>query len=362
MEAIVDYSVFLHEAKDAVTELDSLKQKRDQASLGLRQDKRALEAEKKAVADEIRKTSKKRLDDISSGYDKQIGKCQDRLRKAKSRREAAKGKGMRERIVEETADLRDDNRRIRLEITTLFQQWHIPAYCNTTFYYSLYYPKFAGEFVILALTVLVCFLVIPFGVYLLIPNRHVWQLVLAYVICILLFGGLYILVGGAPRDEHGDILRQGRQLRNERHANDRRIRAITRSIKKDQNDSVYNLGQYDDEISHIQHELSDIAQQKKDAVNTFETVTRNIIFDEITASHKERLDQLTDACEKREGELNGLEASLKEKSLAATERYAPYLGNEFMTAEKIDALLETLANGTAANLAEAIREYKRTHA
>lgn len=360
MEAIRDYSAFLKEAKSAVEELCSLEAQRDQMEAKLRQDKRLLEAEKKATDDEIRKTTKNRLDDITSGYDKQISKGQEQLRKAKSRRETAKGKGMRERIVEETSDLRDDNRRIKLQIKTLFQQWRIPAYCNTKLYYALHYPRWFDEFMILILAVLICFLAVPFGSYLLIPDRKVWHLVLSYFLCILIFGGAYVFIGRGARDEHGDILREGRNLRNEMHANDKRMKIITKNIRKDRNDSVYNLGKYDDEIAQIQQTLSETTEKKRDAINTFETVTKNIIFDEITASHKERIDELTAACEQEDWELKRMEAAVQDKQLYVTDRYAPYLGKEFLTPERLEALLDIMEHGTASNLSEAMQMYRRS--
>ena len=45
--------------------------------------------------------------DISGSYDKEIAKGQDKLKKARVKREKARNQGMQDRIAEETADLRD---------------------------------------------------------------------------------------------------------------------------------------------------------------------------------------------------------------------------------------------------------------
>ena len=155
MEVITDYGTFLREAKSAVQELDRMKEQQERLARQLKQDQKALEAGKKQVEDAIAQTTKKRKNDITAGYDKELSKGQERLKKARSKREKAKSQGVKERIVEETADLRDDNRRIRLQIRTLFQQEHVPAFCNTGWYYALYFPRWPGEFLQLAAAVLV---------------------------------------------------------------------------------------------------------------------------------------------------------------------------------------------------------------
>ena len=131
MNVITDYGTFLREAKSAVMELAELERQEERLSRKLKQDQKSLESEKKLLEDTINQTTKKRLGEIVSSYDKELNKGQEQLKKARSKREKAKSQGIRERIVEETSDLRDDNRRIQLHIATLFQQKSVPKYCNT---------------------------------------------------------------------------------------------------------------------------------------------------------------------------------------------------------------------------------------
>ncbi len=121
MNVITDYGTFLREAKSAVMELAELERQEERLSRKLKQDQKSLESEKKLLEDTINQTTKKRLGEIVSSYDKELNKGQEQLKKARSKREKAKSQGIRERIVEETSDLRDDNRRIQLHIATLFQ-------------------------------------------------------------------------------------------------------------------------------------------------------------------------------------------------------------------------------------------------
>lgn len=107
----------------------------------LNQSRRQLEAEEKAVADHISQTIKRRAADLASGYDKELNRGQERLRKAKSRREKAKSQGIKERISEETAPIREQNRQLKLQLKTVFQQNHVPAFCRSSWYYRLLHPE-----------------------------------------------------------------------------------------------------------------------------------------------------------------------------------------------------------------------------
>ena len=150
-QAITDYGTFLMEAKQAVTDLRDMEQRETALSSQLKQSRRQLEAEEKALADRISQTVRRRASDIAASYDKELGKGQEQLKKAKARREKAKSQGIKDRIAEETAGFREENRKLKLQMKTVFQQNHVPAYCRSNWYYRLFAPKWPGEFAALFL-------------------------------------------------------------------------------------------------------------------------------------------------------------------------------------------------------------------
>ena len=105
--------------------------------------------------------------------------------------------------------------------------------------------------------------------------------------------------------------------------------------------------------------MSETAAKKKEALNTFETVTRNIIIDEITANNKDKLDLLRETCEFQENELKNLDDELKTQNLFVTDKFGAYLEKEFLHPQRLDALLDIVQNGAASNLNEAMDEYKK---
>ena len=102
-QAITDYGKFLAEAREAVDSLNCDQNTYDQLAAEEIRLERELETAKKAVADNISQTTRKRRDEISSDYDQEIGKGQERLKKARAKREKEKSRGMKERIADETS-------------------------------------------------------------------------------------------------------------------------------------------------------------------------------------------------------------------------------------------------------------------
>ena len=115
-QAITDYVKFLADARDAVYRVNCDSRTARQLEAEESQKEKELASLKKEVADTISRTVKARRDEIESGYDREIAKGQDRLKKARAKREKAKDKGVKERIAEETSQLRDHNRDLKIHI------------------------------------------------------------------------------------------------------------------------------------------------------------------------------------------------------------------------------------------------------
>jgi len=352
-QAITDYVKFLADARDAVYRLNNdqatAKQLKEQ---GERQEKE-LAAAKKAVTDSVNQTIKKRRSEIDTSYDKEIAKGQERLKKARTQREKAKNKGMKERIAEETSELREHNRDLQIQMKTMFQKDKVPVFCRTTFY-SLYYARGLKERLIGFITFLICFLALPCGVYFLLPDRKIWYLVLVYFADIIIFGGLYVTIGNRSRSRYHDALKQGREIRNLLSSNEKKIKVIVHSIEKDGNEDIYDLEKYDDEIACAQQELSDIAAKKKDAISSFENVTRNIIADEIEGNHRAEIEEKEQKLQEVNDSLAQLESSIRQQNIHITDTFGPYLGKEYLNTDKLLGLSKLIQSGTASNITEAI--------
>ena len=98
------------------------------------------------------------------------------------------------------------------------------------------------------------------------PQQKVLYLVGIYAGILLIPGGLYMTIGNHTKLQYMETLREGRQILDQIHANDRKIRVITSTIRKDRNEAIYNLEKFDDEIARLQQELNEVSARKKDAL------------------------------------------------------------------------------------------------
>lgn len=357
-QTITDFNTFLEDAKEAVSELAEFTKKEEELKLEEACLEKSLDTEQKAVTDAINLTVKKRREEISSSYDAEIEKTQDKLKKIRSKRGKAKNQGIKERIDEETAEIYTYSRELKVRMKTLFQKERVPKICGSRFYYALYFTKGFKETFMLLITLFICFLAIPYGIYMMLPVRKTPYLVGIYFACILIFGGLYTLIGNLTRGRHLAALREGRTIRSLLATNKRKIRVITNSIKKDKNEAVYDLEKYDDDIARSEQDLVDITSKKKEALNTFEDVTKNIITDEITGNSKEKIDNLKADYEAAVNRLRYTETMVQEKKIYITDTYESYVGKEFLNRDRLEALRKILESKEAANISEAIEVYK----
>lgn len=358
IQAITDYTAFFTDAKQAVQELDELKQK-EKMLQGLEKElENSLKSRKKEAADTIAQTVKKRSDEIAGSYDAEIGKAEDRLKKVRSKREKAKNQGEKERIAEETQSLTRENQDLNDQMKTIFRANHVPGFCAGNLYCSLYFTKGLKEMMTMVIALLIFFLAVPVGIYFAIPERHALYLVGIYVAVIVIFGGIYVKIGNSTKLKHMDALKEGRTIRDRIKANRKKMKAIARSIRRDKDEAVYNLQKFDDEIAQLNQDLAQTERKKKEALNTLETVTKNIISDEIMGNYKEELNQIETDLAKTTEDLKETRSAVTAKALYITDNFGIYAGKEFMTIERLCALEDMIQSGRAANISEAIIIFK----
>lgn len=357
-QPITDQVGFLGEACRAVQELSVSKSMLEKSHQTQRRLEKELDAERKAVTDAISLTIKKRTEEIEDTYDREIAKEKERIRRVKNKREQAKNQGIKERIEEETKDLKNNNKDLKGQIKDVFQQDKVPGFCKSGLYFALYDPRGFSEFFMLAVTIFLCFLAIPWGIYKLLPEKTPFYLMGIYFITILVFGGIYILINNVTKVRHQNVLKKARGVRNLIKVNNRKIRVMIRTIKRDRDEAFYNLEKYDDEISQIEKDLEDIANKKKEALNTFDKVTRTIISDEIASNSEEKIKKLEKDYEDTLETVKESQIRVKEQTLFINDHYASYVGKEFMIPEKLDALADLIRLGKASTISEAKELYK----
>ena len=327
--------------------------------------KKAITAEEKSIQDEISQTIRKRKNEIEKAYDDQIEENKSKSRKMKIKRDKVKSKRMDERVSEETADLTEENRQLQVEMKTLFKAKHVPAFCRSDLFYSLFMTKRILEVLILLVVVLFAYVGIPALMYYLSMNVFFKESKQVALLCtltvaltLLLLCFLYVLILNGVKVRHYETLKEGRIIKDKIAANKRQMRAIRNKISKDKDDSQYGLDKYDDKLAELDEELKDISLEKQDAMTAFENETKQLLTDEVNDRRLAKLERMKEDFEVLEDNISVLEEDIKASTIAVANNYGAILGKEFCTSNKVADLISLMEDGTADTVSEAIAAYK----
>lgn len=368
MDNIFNQNVdFLIQAREEVVACNQMEQKQKQ--LQEREDKmqKAIAQEEKSIHDEINTTIKKRKAEIENTYDAQLDAGRKKLKKAQEQKNKEKSERVGQRVDEETADVKENSRQLKTEMRTLFKKNHVPAFCQTGFYYALFMPKGIKEILILLLMIVIGLAGIPFGIYelfarVILADKPIVQasyfMALVIALSLIVVLGIYFLIFNLTKVRHRDTIAEGRKIRNQMLANDKNIRAIKNAINKDKDESQYGLDAYDQKIQESQNEMDAIADEKQAALTEFEQQTRNTIIDEINGRRQAKLDDMRQQAAAVEEERYDVEGKIKEAALAITNKYAKYLGKNICKEETLSDIINIMQTEQIDTISEGIAIYK----
>ncbi len=346
----------LNTIKEHVMELDGLRERnaellKEETRLG-----KTLASKEKELSDEIESTLKKRKNAITSSYENQLSTLGTRRKKIKAKKEKEKSIKVSSRIGDETAELREANKGLQIDIKTNLKKNKTPRFCNSTLFYSLFLPKNISEFCIVAACVLVVFFFLPLGLYqfLLAHRVGAWALAVVYIADVVLFGGIYLLINNLVKEKHLDTLKDNRELRQQYRQNCKKIREIQKEIERDTDESSYGLEQYDIELKALEDEINRVAEEEKEELTKFENATSVDLTNDIKGRYQEELDALCTRSKEVEDEQKAVEEKVKENSLMISKQYETYLGKDMLTVAKLDRLISRIEKGEAANIGEAL--------
>lgn len=327
--------------------------------------KKAIVSEEKSIQDEIAQTIRKRKGEIERAYDDQIDANKSKTRSVKAKRDKAKSKRVDQRVELETADLTEENRQLQVEMKTLFKAQHVPYFCRSSFYYSMFMPKRLSEVLTLIVTILFVYVGLPALMYCL--SIHVFykgskQLTLlctlTVAVTMLVLCLIYIVMLNVIKLRHYDTLLEGRSIIDKMAANRRQMRAIRNKINKDKDESIYGLDKYDDKLEELEQELNQISEEKQQAMTQFENETKQVLTNEVNDRRLPQLEEMQENVEALEKQIALLEDDIKNSDLAIMNNYGAVLGKEFCTSSKVADLISLMEDGTADTVSESIAAYK----
>ncbi len=350
----------LNEIKEHLLELHGYQSNVDTLTLEEKDLGKNLQSLEKDISDEIEDTVKKRRQEIEDTFDKQMEKIRAKLRKTREKRDRQKNMKVSERIKAETAPLTEENNQLKLEAKDIFKQKHVPALCNTRFYYALYMPGSLTDFLIIILTIVIILFAIPCGIYyLLLPEQRTEYFILVYALTILVIGSLYIITGNTTKDKHMAEIKQVKGIRAKIKVNNKKVSVISKNIRKDRDESTYGLENFDEELAKLEKEEADFEKEKKEALAVFDNSTSKVVADEISARYEEKRKAISSEYEKTRAEAAGAEDKAKVLTIKIAREYEPYIGKDLMTLDRLDALINIIRAGSAENISGAVAFYRQ---
>ena len=345
----------LQYAKAAINEAAQLQAAAQAAEAQASEKEKNFESQSKYVQDKINDATKERRAELKKTHDDQVDHAGKNLKEAEKKRKAAKSDAVQARITDETADYEKKRDDLKREVKLLFKENKVPGICNTGFYYALYAPRRAGDFLIFVLTVIVAFGLIPNVVCMLLNTDQLIIKILVYIAVVIFFVLLYfIFFALSKRNKNGAVLEQARLKRTEIRSVKKQIKKTSKSIVKDKDESTYGLEGYDSEIAELQQIYSDVTNKREAALKTFDEETAKNIHDQIMNDNKETLDRMEAEMNesRKERELAKAKAAAAQENIANT--LEVYLGKKNTSVDKIDGMITAIQEGKAKTVMEAL--------
>jgi len=349
--------ICLNQIRSDIKEHNIAKEKIEPIKVTVKDLEKHIESSEKAVKDEIESTLKTRREAVESGFNKEIEGDQDKLKKIQSDRDKAKSKGVKERISVETSSLREDNNGMKDEIKAAFKSNKIPAFCNTRLFLALFMTKGIKDMFICVLTFLISFLAVPSAIYYFVPNLPDWSLIVIYVVIVAIVFTAYKLISEKIKFPHLEVIQGLVKTKDRITENKRKIRKIVHAIKKDKNEEMYGLDRFDEKINIIISDIEKFEAKRSLALEDFNNLVKPNIIAEIEGKDRDRIIALKINLKKQQSFLSEMEDKVKDQRIFIASNYEAYLGNEFATPDKLEALAEIMNTGGAETIGKAIAVY-----
>lgn len=280
-----------------------------------------------------------------------------KIKTIKGKRDKAKEKGIKRRIKEETADLVETNTKVKCYIRKTLKENNLPGYCDNDWYYLMYCNQGIVQLLIKWLVFIVGYVVIP---YILVKIINPWFLLkgILWLVIAGLFFGVYITIYLLTKDNDTGTLEELREYREKIAKNNKRIREIKRSIRKDADEETYGLEKYDDDLQMLEETLNEATYKKNTKIKLFEDNSRTQIIESVREKYSESISKIQEeiahkvnVCEDKTKELNQVEEILENN-------YEKFISKPYLNAGCISRMLELVENGSAKNIGEAFQIVK----
>lgn len=352
---------FLVEAKNQFQNRNQLSEELDKMHSQQKKMVKSIASEEKSIADEIASTIKKGRQAIVSTYEDRLDENQSKKKGVISKRDKKKNQRMNARIDDETKDIREQIKALEGEMKSLIKRERVSKFISSKTFFTMFMPRGVGETIAWLISLAVYFVGVPSLMRLFVCKAlHVNTFFanLTFVAIFILLFVIYVLIRRATLGTYEDVCKAARKIQNQIKANKREIKKIKKSIRKDDDESQYNLEAFDEKLADLASEATSINKEKDDKLREFDEQTTQVITNEINERRIPALEQM-----KSDSVVLGNQIAEKEQIFAnldgyIKEQYVSRLGEELCKVNRIDDLLSIMEEGNAQTVTEAIEFYR----
>lgn len=322
--------------------------------------RKQIETTYKSVQDEIDGRVKSSTDAICAGFDKSIAGDKEKLKGVQAEREKAKMAGVKERIDTETASLRTENEDLMEQINEAFIHENISRFFNSKFFLAMFQSRKISDALIYIVFMLVVYVAVPVVCYF-IPGFPIEGVLIYEAVMVIIMTSVYRFIYEKKMIPHIETITAAHNTKDKIRVNKAKIKKIMNSIKKDQNEEMYNLDVYDDRIRDLNDEIGKIEDEKKAALDEFEKTVKLDIIKEVKGQSADRIKEMESELKKKSEEQVKIDNLVKKQRIYISSNYEAYLGKEYVNAEKLQGLYSIMKSGAADTIGQAIAAYKNRH-
>lgn len=354
----MDIFEYLDSASSLVKKLERARDNRQKLSDEVTRLEKHRNAVNKAMTDETAITIKKRREELLAGYKGQLQEAEADLKRVTEKKEAARTAGKKERIARETAGLRKMTGELEAEQKRVLSGAEVSGICGKRWFVHIFLPNRVTDYLFVILSYAVIAYVIPFLLmHFVYKMDDVIKQLLIYMAIGVILVAEYLLIHMKVCIPKKDILEEINQRAVIIKQNKKEIKGIQVAIMSDESEEYYHLDDYNYEIAKCEAVRDEILRKREERLNDFDMVTKKVISDEIRMGYDEELTETDIELEKRKGDLELAENRVRQISAKAMEEYAPRLGQENLTVEKLAEIKALVEEKHLTSLAEAVNMY-----
>ncbi len=345
---------FLEKAKQAIKDCEELAKNVASAKKEVEFAKKEYDDAEKEHSARKEKMLKARTAEVENIYEEKIQRIDVSLKTVKEQREAAKQKGIENRIKDETgplyAEIKDQKKRLAAAV----RKANAPSIMNLEMFYTLFKPDGIAEIAVLMTAFLLFFVLLPVLICLIQPIKTFPIYLLIWVADIALFGSIYYFIYNKTIGKYPDTVQVGREVWTIVKGKEAEINKITSSINADKDESCYNLSEYDQKISSAEAERQDIIDQKRDALDEFEQGEKLRLMEDIDMSDQAVIDGLKRAYDEANAKKEELEAQEERKVFELSRNFEQKIGKAHMNLKDLDMMIDWIDAKEVSTITEAV--------